>query len=48
MASSHRRIFNKAQEQMFKAALELGMTPSSRTRVKATKALEHDEFEKFL
>lgn len=36
------RIVNTAKEQMMKALVEMGMTPSSRTRVKTTAAAQKE------
>ena len=39
-------IANKAKEQMIKALIEMGMTPSSRTRVKAAEVQPQEEDKK--
>lgn len=41
-------IANKAMEQMHKLAAEFGLTPSSRTRIKAPPTKQRDEFAEFL
>jgi P27 family predicted phage terminase small subunit len=46
--SPYLSIANKALEQMQKLLIEFGMTPSSRTRVRAVKVDEEDPFESYL
>jgi P27 family predicted phage terminase small subunit len=49
MPSPYLSIANKAMEQMMKALIEFGMTPSSRSRIKAdTSEKDKDPFEEFL
>lgn len=46
--SPYLSVANKALEQMSRMLIEFGMTPSSRTRVKAQRKQEDDPFESFL
>ena len=46
--SPYLSIANRAMEQMQKFMVEFGMTPSSRSRVKAVEHNEKDAFEEFL
>ena len=41
-------IINKANEQMLRALVEIGMSPSSRSRVKVPEKPKRDEAEDFL
>lgn len=41
-------VKNKAEDQMMKSLTELGMSPSSRTRIKVQPNKEKDQFEEFL
>ena len=48
MMNPYLPIVNKANEQMMKALVEIGMSPSSRSRVKVAEKPKKDEAEEFL